>query len=78
VLEFHPLHYLSVELNGIYGPLSEHYTKVLGDGTAYSSVTYKRAATWQFPVLAKYRFRLGTVNGATADVGAEMHDTNCT
>ena len=62
VLETHLPHHLSVELDGIYRPMGEHYKTVLDSGTIYSSATYKRTATWQFPVLAKYRFRLGKVN----------------
>jgi hypothetical protein len=68
VLEIHLARHLSVELDGFYRPLREHYAPVLDNGTVYSSVTYKEAATWQFPVLAKYRFRLGKVN-PFAEVG---------
>ncbi|MGO9257055.1 MAG: hypothetical protein ACLQU1_12235 [Bryobacteraceae bacterium] len=62
VMEIHLPRHLSVELDGFYRPLREHYKTVLDNGTVYSSVTYTEAATWQFPVLAKYRFRLGKVN----------------
>ena len=62
VMEIHLPRHLSVELDGFYRPLREHYKTVLDNGTVYSSVTYTEATTWQFPVLAKYRFRLGKVN----------------
>ncbi|HEY6345524.1 MAG TPA: outer membrane beta-barrel protein [Bryobacteraceae bacterium] len=62
VLEVRLAHHLSVELDGIYRPLEEHVNTLLGNATVYSSVTFKRSATWQFPVLAKYRFRFGKVN----------------
>jgi hypothetical protein len=62
VIEIHLPRHLSVELDGFYRPLREHYKTVLDNGTVYSSVTYTEAATWQFPVLAKYRFQLGKVN----------------
>jgi hypothetical protein len=60
-LEIHPTRHLSIELNGFYRPLRENYKIVLDNGTVYSSFTYTRAATWQFPVLAKYRVRWGKV-----------------
>jgi hypothetical protein len=62
VLEVHLSHHLSVELDGIYRPLEEHVNTLPGNATVYSSVTFKRSATWEFPVLAKYRFRFGKVN----------------
>ena len=62
VLEVHLPHHLSVELDGIYRPLEEHVNTLLGNATVNSSVTIKRSATWEFPVLAKYRFRFGKMN----------------
>jgi hypothetical protein len=62
VLEGRLWRHLSVELDGMHTPIREHYVTVLDNGTVYSSGAYKRAATWQFPVLAKYRFLLGKVN----------------
>lgn len=62
VLEVHLVHRLSVELDGIYRRMRERQKTVRNDGTVYSSFIYKRASTWQFPVLAKHRFRSGTGN----------------
>jgi hypothetical protein len=62
VMEIHLPRHLSVELDGFYRPLREDYKTVLDNGTVYASVTRTQATTWQFPVLAKYRFRLGKVN----------------
>jgi hypothetical protein len=62
VLEIHVPRHLSVELDGLYRPLREQNKTLLDNGTVYSSVIYTETATWEFPVLAKYRFRLGTVN----------------
>jgi hypothetical protein len=62
VLEIHVPRHLSVELDGLYRPLWEHNKTLLDNGTVYSSVIYTETATWEFPVLAKYRFRLGRVN----------------
>jgi hypothetical protein len=60
-LEIHLPRHLSLELGGFYRPLREHDKTLLENGTVYASVTYTETATWEFPLLPKYRFRLGKV-----------------
>jgi hypothetical protein len=52
---------VSLELDGIYRPLQEHDKTLMANGVVFESVTHTETATWEFPVLPKYRFRLGKV-----------------
>jgi hypothetical protein len=61
-LEVHLPRHLSVELDALYKPLRGRFETVLDNGTMYGPETGTEAATWQFPVLAKYRLRLGRLN----------------
>ena len=61
-LEIHLPRHVSIELDGFFRPLRERDRTVLVDGTIYASATDKATATWEFPTLAKYRFRWAKVN----------------
>jgi hypothetical protein len=56
--EFHLPARFSVEIDALHRPLRDRVQQVLDDGTTYPAHTYTEATTWQFPVLAKYRFSL--------------------
>jgi hypothetical protein len=45
----------SVEAAAVYRPVREHFQQILSNGKRYSSVEGVNT-TWEFPVLAKYRF----------------------
>jgi hypothetical protein len=45
----------SLEAAAVYRPVREHFQQLLSSGKTYSSVTGVNT-TWEFPVLAKYRF----------------------
>jgi hypothetical protein len=62
VFEIHLSRHLSLELDGFYRPLREHEETFLQNGSLYASVTQTATATWEFPVLPKYQFRLGKIN----------------
>jgi hypothetical protein len=49
-----PLHF-SLEVDGLYRPLGYTFAGVEPDGT-FNSVSPATVVTWEFPVLAKYRF----------------------
>lgn len=54
--EFHIKRYLSLEVNGLYRKL--HFvTAAVEPGGSLNSVSPSPVITWEFPVLAKYRFR---------------------
>jgi hypothetical protein len=48
----------SVELDGLYHPMRYNSAGILPNGTL-NSVSPSPVITWEFPVLAKYRFRWG-------------------
>lgn len=49
---------LSVEVDALYHPFRYHSETTL-NGVSNTSTTFNDAITWDFPVLAKYRFSLG-------------------
>jgi hypothetical protein len=58
MLEFHLPAHLSLEVDGIYRPIEYTFAGVEPNGTL-NSISPSPVITWEFPVLAKYRFTLG-------------------
>ena len=58
-VEVHLTPRFSVELDALHKPLRSQDWMVLDNGVQYPPRTSTGAATWQFPVLAKYRIRWG-------------------
>lgn len=57
MLEFHLPKELSVEIDAVYRPLSSTTKTVLSNGETFGPFSStSRIVTWQFPVLAKYKF----------------------
>jgi hypothetical protein len=61
-VEIHLPRHLSVEIDALSKRFSERSIAHLGNGTTLTSAVEEVISTWQFPMLAKYRFRLGRVN----------------
>ena len=61
-VEIHLRPRLSVEVDALHKPLRSRIDTTFDNGVRPQSSTATAATTWQFPVLAKYRFRLGSVN----------------
>ena len=59
VIEVHLPREWSVEVSALHKMLRSKQRTVLENGTAYPEQTFDEAATWQIPVLAKYRFGHG-------------------
>ena len=59
MLEFGLPWHLSVEVDGLYHPLSYTFAGIEPNGTL-NSVSPATVVTWEFPALAKYRFSLGS------------------
>ena len=53
--------HLAVEVDALHKPLRSRFGTVSGNGALSDGITTTGAATWQFPVLAKYRVRWGKV-----------------
>jgi hypothetical protein len=60
MVEFGLPWHLSVEIDGLYRPLNFTSASVNPDGSL-NSVAPNTVVTWEFPVLAKYRFSLHVV-----------------
>jgi hypothetical protein len=61
-VEFHATQRFSVEVDALHKPLRSRGWMVLDNGIRYPARTATTAATWQFPLLAKYRLRWGRAN----------------
>ena len=61
-LEIHWNPHLSVELDALHKPLRSRFLTILDNGVRSDELTSTAAATWQFPVLAKYRVSWGKVD----------------
>jgi hypothetical protein len=61
-VEIHLKPHLAVEVDALHKPLRANYETVIGNEVRSKGITLTEAVTWQFPVLAKYRLRLGKVN----------------
>jgi len=58
MLEFGLPTHISLEVDGLFRPLEYTFASIEPSG-ALNSVSPSPVITWEFPVLAKYRFRLG-------------------
>jgi hypothetical protein len=58
MLEFGSPAHFSLEVDGLFRPLEFTFASIEPSG-ALNSVSPSPVITWEFPVLAKYRFRLG-------------------
>jgi hypothetical protein len=61
-VEIHLNLHWSVEMDALHKLLRSTYWTVSEDGVTSAKRTTTNAATWQFPILAKYGFRWGKVN----------------
>jgi hypothetical protein len=61
-VEVHVTPRFSVEVDALHKPLRSRSWMVLDNGSQYPARTSTDAATWQFPLLAKYRLRWGKAN----------------
>jgi hypothetical protein len=73
MIEWHLPANLSLEVDGLFHPLGYTFATIEPNGTL-NSVSPATVVTWEFPVLAKYRFRLGKF-ATFAEGGATFRTT---
>ena len=73
MLEWHFPANLSLEIDGLYHPLGYTFAAIEPNGSL-NSVSPATVVTWEFPVLAKYRFQLGRL-AMFAEGGAAFRTT---